>query len=88
MQSQPRRLMRRKRYLDRVEAVQKMYMEHKEEGIPDTYILRKYIEPAFFIGYQCMKDYLEVNVGMERKKLKLAFEEAKNQSKDESDRNQ
>ena len=49
----------------RVLQVQAIYLEHKQEDLPNVYIYRKYIEPVYFISERTFYRYLARNAKKE-----------------------
>ena len=67
----------RKRWLEKVDAVQREYQLHKRnEGTNDGWIWRVFIAPKFFIGYRTMKNYLEIPAKRELSKLESCEQSA------------
>jgi len=60
--------------LRRALEVQRIYLLHKEDGIPNTYIYRKYIYPVFFISERTFYRYLRRNVKRELRQLQQDHE--------------
>lgn len=55
--------------LVKVEKVQEIYYTHKEEGISNRFIWRKYVEPVFFISERTFYEWLGINVKLRRKQM-------------------
>lgn len=55
--------------LMKVEKVQELYHTHKEDGITNRYIWRKYVAPVYYISERTFYDWLSINVKLRRKQL-------------------
>lgn len=53
--------------VERALAVQELYQKHKEEGITDLYIHRKYIYPQFKISLRTMQRYINRNAKRDKR---------------------
>jgi hypothetical protein len=51
---------RKKNYLLKVKCVQKLYREHKHEGVTDVWVWETYIYPAFYISQRTFREYLTI----------------------------
>jgi len=49
--------------------VQKVYLEHKEPDLPNTYIYRRYIYPRFHISERTFYRYLRRNAKRQVRKI-------------------
>jgi hypothetical protein len=54
---------RQRNYLNRVRAVQRVYREHKHEGVTDVHIWKAYIQPVYYISERTFRAYLTVRAG-------------------------
>ncbi|MEO0337602.1 MAG: hypothetical protein AAF242_00165 [Bacteroidota bacterium] len=63
------------RFYKKVQAVQKIYREHKEEGITDGYIWRKHIKDVFYIGKSTFTRYMTISASREIKTIESQIEE-------------
>ncbi|MFN8304033.1 MAG: hypothetical protein U0U46_16215 [Saprospiraceae bacterium] len=64
-----RQVSRRKNFILRVHAVQNAYRQNKRPGVPDAWIFRNHIGPAFGIAERTFREYLTVNVRRELRQI-------------------
>lgn len=69
---------KRLNYLKKVLAVQEDYTSHKEEGITNKYVFKKFIAPKYFIGITTMYLYLNINAKREIKLIEKHLGEKNN----------
>ena len=56
--------------LKKIEAIQRVYLQHKKDGVTSIGIFRVYIKEQFYINKRTFYRYLEVNVNREMRRIK------------------